>query len=177
MRRAQMEKALYLFSRWVALGGLSILLLLALLIIADILMRWLLGKPYEGVGDLSRVLLPIIVTSCFPIGLLEHRHVTIRFLGKTLGHPWEAYLNLFGGILLLLFFSLVAGQFVLYAMELQSVGEHTWVIQIPMAPWWWITTVVMACCIPLQAVLVFAEFYRDMTGRISARKIEEGIQF
>ena len=172
-----MERGLYLFSRWVALCGLTILLLLALFIIGDIVMRWLWDKPYEGVGDISRVLLPIIVTSCFPIGLLEHRHVTIRFLGKTLGQPWEAYLNLFGGILLLLFFSLVAWQFALYTMELQSVGEHTWVIQIPMAPWWWITTCVVASCVPLQALLVFTNFFRDVTDRSAPPELEEEMPF
>ena len=177
MSWAQIERWLFIFSRWVALCGLSILLLLALFIIVDIVMRWLLNTPYEGVGDISRVLLPIIVSSCFPIGLLQQRHVTIRFLGKSLGPHWEATFNLFGGILFLLFFSLVAWQFTLYTIELQAVGEHTWVIQIPMAPWWWVTTGIMASCVPLQALRVVANFIRDVTGRGAPQGLEEGMQF
>ncbi len=177
MSWAQIERWLFIFSRWVALCGLSSLLLLALFIIVDIVMRWLLNTPYEGVGDISRVLLPIIVSSCFPIGLLQHRHITIRLLGRTLGPHCEACFNFFGGIALLLFLSLVAWQFTLYTVELQAVGEYTWVIQLPMAPWWWVTTCVMASCVPLQALLVVSNFIRDVTGRGAPQSFKEGTQF
>ena len=177
MTWVRIERWLFIFSRWVALCGLSILLLLALFIIVDIVMRWFLNTPYEGVGDIYRELLPIIISSCFPIGVLQHRHVTIRFLGKSLGPHWEAYFNLFGGILFLLFFSLIAWQFTLYTIELQAVGEYTWVIQIPLAPFWWFTTCVMASCVPLQALLVVSNFIRDVTGRGAPQGFKEGTQF
>ncbi|NIO11785.1 MAG: TRAP transporter small permease subunit, partial [Deltaproteobacteria bacterium] len=80
---------------------------------------------------------------CFPISLLQRQHVTIQFLGRILGDRWELSLNFFGGLLLALFFGLVAWQFTVYTLELQNVGEHTWVVQIPLAPWWWITTLVV----------------------------------
>ncbi len=177
MNRVKIEGGLFLFSRWVGLCCLLLLLLLSLFILGEIMMRWLLNTPYEGVGDISRLLLPIIVSSCFPIGLLQHRHVTIRLLGRTLGPHWEAWFNLFGGIALLLFFALVAWQFTLYTVELAAVGEHTWVIQIPMAPWWWVTTCVMASCVPLQGLLVISNFIRDVTDRESPRDLGERLQF
>ncbi len=177
MTWVRIERLLFIFSRCVGLCGLSILLLLAVFIIIDIVIRWLLNTPYEGVGDISRVLLPIIISSCFPIGLLQHRHVTIRFLGKSLGPHWEAWFNLFGGICLVLFFSLIAWQFTLYTIELQAVGEHTWVIQIPMTPWWWVTTCIMASCVPLQALRVVFDFIRDVTGRGAPQSYKEGMQF
>ncbi len=161
----RLERWLYIFTRWVALFGLIILLLFALFIMGDVMMRWLFSAPYEGVVDFSSVLLPVIVSTCFPIALLQRQHITIRFLGRALGPSRETWFDLFGASALLLFFVLVAWQFVLYTADMQAVGEYTWVIQLPMAPWWWVTTFVMASCVPLQGLIVVSQFVRAVTGR------------
>lgn len=173
----RLERWLYIFTRWVALFGLIILLLFALFIMGDILMRWLFSAPYEGVVDLSRVLLPVIVSTCFPIALLQRQHITIRFLGSALGPRRETWFDLFGASALLLFFVLVAWQFVLHTADLQAVGEYTWVIQLPMAPWWWVTTSVMASCVPLQGLIVVSQFVRAVTGRGAEQGLADAPKF
>lgn len=169
-----MDKWLGNFSRWVALCGLSILLIFALFVVGEIVFRWLFDLPYEGVGDISRVLLPIVISCCFPISLLQRQHVTIQFLGHLLGRRWEASFNLLGGLLLTVFFALIAWQFTSYTLELQHVGEHTWVVQFPLAPGWWITTLVVWTCIPIQAMLTLATFHRHLSRRGPTQDSKEG---
>ena len=162
---SRLERGLTVCTRWVALFGLIILLLFALLVMGDVTMRWLFRAPYEGVVDLSRVLLPVIISTCFPIALLQRQHITIRFLGRALGPRREAWLDLFGASALLLFFALVAWRFVIDTADMQAVGEYTWVIKLPMAPWWWVTTAVIASCVPLQGLIVISHLVQALTGR------------
>ena len=160
----RLQRELDVAARWVAFSGLIILLLLALVIMGDVVMRWLFNAPYEGVVDFSGVLLPLIVSACFPIALVRRQHITIRFLGRAIGSRTAAWFDFFGASTLLLFLVLVAWQFILYTADMQAVGEHTWVIQLPMAPWWWVTTSVMASCVPLQGLIVVSHFVRAVTG-------------
>jgi len=164
VRRLQLERWSYISARWVAFCGLTLLLLFAFFVMGDVMMRWLFSTPYEGVVDLSSVLLPVIVATCFPVALLRRQHVTIRFLGKTFGPRAEAWFDLFGASALLLFLVLVVWQFFLHTEDMQAVGEHTWVIHLPMAPWWWVATSVLAFCVPVQGLLVVSHFVRAVKG-------------
>ena len=160
-----LEKRLTAFTRWLAFLGFFLLLLLSLIIVIDIFMRWLFHAPLAGTGDISKVLLPVIVSTCFPIAVHQRRHVTIRFLGNSLGPRRGTYLELFGSLVLLVFLLLMSWQLILHTAEMQAAREHTWVIQILMAPWWWVTTAIMASCLPLQSFIVLSCLIRVVTGR------------
>jgi len=177
MQWFSLERWLTIFTRWVALFGLILLLLLALFIVSDIIMRWLFHATFAGVLDLSAVLLPVIVATCFPIAVLQRQHVTIRFLGKALGPRREIWLELFGSLVLLLFLILMTWQFILHTADMQALGDHTWVIQISMAPWWWTTTTLMASCIPLQALIAISQFTRAATGRRAEQRPPNSFEF
>jgi TRAP-type C4-dicarboxylate transport system permease small subunit len=171
MQWFSLKRWLTIFTQWVALFGLILLLILALFILSDVIMRWLFNAPYAGVLDISQLLLPVIVSTCFPIAVLQRHHITIRFLGKAAGPRGETWLECFGSLVFLLFLTLVAWQFILHTADMQAAGEHTWVIQLPMAPWWWITTAMMTSCVPLQGLIVVSHFVRAVTGRIAEQSL------
>ncbi len=167
MQWFSLERWFTIFTRWVAFFGLILLLILTLFILSDVIMRGLFNAPYAGVLDISQLLLPVIVSTCFPIAVLQRRHVTIRFLGKALGPRGEIWLECFGSLVFLLFLILVTWQFILHTADMQAAGEHTWVIQFAMAPWWWVTTAMMTSCVPLQGLIVLSDFVKAVTGRIA----------
>ncbi len=177
MQWFSLERWLTIFTRWVAFFGLILLLILALFILGDVIMRWLFNAPYAGVLDISQLLLPVIVSTCFPIAALQRHHVTIRFLGRALGPGRQAWFDLFGASVLLLFFVLVTWQFILHTADMQAAGEHTWVIQLTMAPWWWVTTAMMASCVPLQVLIVLSYFVRAVTGKGDDRDPLSSLEF
>jgi TRAP-type C4-dicarboxylate transport system permease small subunit len=143
-------------NRTLALVAFCGLLLLALMTSLDVLSRWLLNVPLPGVNDISAIMLAVIIAACLPANLAQRQNITVEFLGNALGGRGKAALNAFGSLATLVFISLMAWRFVLYAQEITASGQTTWVLRLPVAPAWWLATGFMLLSIPAQLmVLVF----------------------
>jgi hypothetical protein len=82
-------------------------------------------------------------------------NITVRFMGKWVGTRGELWLEVLGQVLTLFVFTLFAWQFFRFTLyDVTLTGLSTVVLQIPQAPWWWVATVIMGVCVPLQAVVV-----------------------
>jgi TRAP-type transport system small permease protein len=140
---------------WVAfIGGIGIYLISAAIVV-DVLMRWLFNAPILGVDDISIYVLAVVITSFFPAGLAEERFVTIRFLGKALGHKGTYILEVFGAICTLVFFILISWKMLIYAVDVSRSGLATIVLQLPQAPWWWVVAVLLLICILVQGIIMW----------------------
>jgi hypothetical protein len=53
-------------------------------------------------------------------------------------------------------------RFTLYDVTL--TGLSTVVLQIPQAPWWWVSTAIMWVCVPLQTIVVVEWVLRAIRG-------------
>jgi len=148
----------------VALLGAAGVLLIALAVTADVLMRWLFNSPILGVDDLSRFVMAVVVSSFFPAGLARGQFVTIRFLGKALGVRAGLWLEFFGALATLVVFAIFAWRILGYAVEVSRSGLATVVLQLPQAPWWWLVAVIFALCVPIQAVVVIERLARAIGG-------------
>ncbi|MEQ8707410.1 MAG: TRAP transporter small permease subunit [Rhodospirillales bacterium] len=155
------------FTRHVATLGFSGLVVIAFLTMIDATGRWLNGPRIPGFGDIGELVYPIVIATCFPAGLLQGHNITIRFLGKAAGPRIQSWLELLGSTAVLIFFSLLVWQFVLLTMDLQANNRTTGTVQIPVAAWWWITTVIMAICIPVQGWVVANRAWSAITGQAS----------
>ena len=135
--------------------GFVVLVFMSFLTMYDALMRYLIWPSIPGFGDWGRIMFPIIICSVFPAVLLYRRNVRIGFLGSALGPQWNRGLELFGGILTLIFFVFIAWQFTALGADMQVNGRVTPTQKILVAPWWWIAVALVVLCLPVQTWMVY----------------------
>ena len=144
------EKIIFNFSRWISLIGFAGLLVFAGATVLDVLMRWLFDSPITGVRDASSAFTSVIIASCFAICIVDRSNITIRFLGNALGRTWSEIFESFGNLLTLIIFALTSWQLWLFANQLAMDGETTWVLGWPLAPWWYVASILFGICAPVQ---------------------------
>lgn len=137
----------------ISLIGLAGLLMLAGITVGEVLIRWLIKFPIRGVFDLSQLVIIIVIASCLPLVSAERRHITVRVIGTMLGGHANALLEAFGALVTTLIFGLLTWQLWVYADELSTAKESTWLTHWPVAPWWRVATVLIALCCAIQFVL------------------------
>ena len=147
-------------TRFISLVGLVGLLSLASATVVDILLRWLFNSPIFGLNDLYSLFTSIIIASCFPLCIYHRSNITIRFLGDFLGQRPKAFLDVFGSLMTLIVFSLMAWQFWLYTDRLVEHGDKTWVLNWPISPWMRIVTILFIICVPV-AILITIQYAKS----------------
>jgi TRAP-type transport system small permease protein len=147
-------------ARLFAFVGMLGLAAFASMTIVDALMRWLLNSPIDGVADVGPLVIAIVIASFFPLALAERRHVSIEFLGHFVGTGIRAWLDAIAAFVTLVFLILLVWQIVMYTVDLNAVGQTTWVVQIPVAPWWSIVCFFLLMCIPVQLIVALAQCWR-----------------
>jgi len=153
------------FTRWVAFIGLIGLLLIALVIVGDILMRFLFNSPIEGLEDISKFTFAVVVATCFPAGLIQGHNVAIRFLGRGLGPRAFNWLETFGALCTLVFFGFLAWRFGAFTMEEAANHRVTQTLELQTAPYWGAITLIIAISVPVQIVVAAAWARRAYRGK------------
>jgi TRAP-type C4-dicarboxylate transport system permease small subunit len=149
----------------VALIGFAGLVVVAFLIFYDGGARWLNAPRIHGLKDYGEVVYPLVIASCFPAGLLRQTNVTVRVFGKVGGGRLNACLEAFSAFVVLVFFAILAWQFIKLTGKYADAGRTTRTIGIPLAPWWWGTTVIMAACVPVQAYVFVSWVRAALSGK------------
>ena len=152
------------YLRVVACIGFTGLVILSLLTMVDGVSRWLSLPRIPGFLDISEVVYAIVITSCFPALLIRDHNVTIRFLGKAVGGRTNYWLEFFGNVLTLAFFTILVWQFYLLTLDLQANNRVSPTLEFPIAPWWWITSIIMTITVPVQVLVVFDSLYSAIFG-------------
>jgi TRAP-type transport system small permease protein len=152
-------------ARLCALSGMLALIAFVLMTIVDAVMRWLFNSPIDGVADAGPLIVAIVAAAFFPFSLAGRHHVSIGFLGSFLGPRATAWLEAFASLVTWVFFILLAWQIVRYTIELRQLGQTTWVVQMPIAPWWVVVSVFLVVCVAVQLRVVIAEFSRARDWR------------
>jgi TRAP-type C4-dicarboxylate transport system permease small subunit len=159
------------FTRVLAFIGMTGLMGLALLIVAEVLSRWLFNAPIRS-ENIIDVVTPIVVACSLPMGLLHGQDVAIQFLGKWLGRAAEDVLEILAMLTTLVFYVLLTWQVFVYAGELAAGNRVTEILKIPMAPWWYATATLLGLCAMVQAVVLAARIQAWGTGRFRHLEVE-----
>jgi TRAP-type C4-dicarboxylate transport system permease small subunit len=153
------ERAVLAATRGLSAIGLLGLMTLAVMTIADGLMRWSAGQPIAGVRDVSSLTIALAIACCLPVGLAERGNVTIRIVDK-LGGRVARVLDVFASVLVLAVVLVMARQFYVHAALIARDGETTWVLRLPTAPFWYAVDVIFWCSVVVQAVVVVVDVQR-----------------
>jgi TRAP-type C4-dicarboxylate transport system permease small subunit len=150
-------------ARFSALFGMFVLMAFIVLTNVDVLMRWLLNRPINGVADVAPLVIAIVVGALFPYALAERYHIAIEFMGSILSLRLRLWLKATVALVTLVFFTLVAWQIIVYTLDLRASGQTTWVVQIPAAPWWYVVSFFMVLCVFVQLGIFLSDAYRALT--------------
>ncbi len=149
----------------VAIVGFCGLVVMALLIFYDGVARTVNAPRISGFSDFGEFIFPLVIASCFPAGLLRQTNVTVRVLGNLFPGRFNASLELFASLVTLAFFAVLVWQFIDLSANYTEAGRTTRTIHIPLGPFWWITTAIMAICIPVQVYVVWSWLKACITGK------------
>lgn len=150
-----MENLSQRFGRLTAGIGLICLLTLSLGILGDAFLRSAFNSPIYGLSDLSELVTPVIVASCFPLALYNRQNITIRFLGRALPARPGQLVELFGRVMALIVLIGITWELGRYTAGLIRYAQYTWLLQLPVWPSWVLATTMIAACIPIQAQTVW----------------------
>lgn len=151
------SSALY-FTRLAGIVSMVGLFLIALLTVIDVALRWLFSAPVEGQADIAEALLPIIIAATFVSAAWGRPHVGIRFAGNLLGRRVRRVLDLISDLAIAAFIALIVVQFWTYAGEIAEENRQTWVLQIPLYPFWYVTSVLLGVTAAVQLLNAVANW-------------------
>ncbi|MDG2243169.1 MAG: TRAP transporter small permease [Rhodospirillaceae bacterium] len=147
-----------------AVIGFTGLVIIAFMTVVDVCLRYLGASRIPGLNDVEEVAFAIVIASCFPAGLKKGNAVTVRVLGKILGPKAHSYLDVIGAVFMLLFFSLVAWQFVSFTIDYIAAGRTTSTLEWPVAPVWIIVSLIIMSCVGVQASVLRSALDAAKTG-------------
>jgi len=119
-----------------ALATLAIagLLAVAILITADVCLRYFFASPIRGFFDVQPLAFAVLLAGCMPLALARGSHIAVTLVGDRLGGG--RMLDRFGRLMTLLFFGLMGWQYLRYAAEMKQTGQTMAVLRWPVWPWW-----------------------------------------
>jgi TRAP-type C4-dicarboxylate transport system permease small subunit len=127
-------------ARWLAewLAGIAVagLLLLAFGTAVDVLMRYAFASPIRGFIDVVSLAGAVLLSACMPHVVASRGNIAVDLLGQALGSRARLGLDTFGALVTALFFSVMAWQYVRFALEMKQAAEVTAVLRWPVWPFW-----------------------------------------
>jgi len=144
-------------TRALSVAGLLLLMALAAMTLADGLLRWLANRPIEGVRDLGAVIVAVAVCCCIPVGLMERANISIRVARDLLGERASRVLDAFAALAALAVIGAMAWQFTVYAGKIARVGETTWILKIPTAPFWYLVAGILWLAVAVQLIVLILD--------------------
>lgn len=141
-----------------ALIGFAGLVVICLVTMYDGLARYIGLPRVYGLRDFGEVIFAVLISCCFPIGLLRNQNIAITFLGhglaKRVGFGPTRWLNLFAAILTLAAFAIIASAMIDRAAGLGDRTTRTGVMSV--APWVWGATSILCMAVAIQAWVTIA---------------------
>ena len=141
-------------SRGIALAAIGGMLAISILTIIDVTLRALVNTPIPGFYELAELMMAVIIAACFPTVLATRNSLTVDFIGERLGPRARGLLGLAGAVLLLGFLAILTWRFAIYAEGIASRNAETTTLLLPVAPFWWLVTVICGFSAAVQTVIV-----------------------
>ena len=154
----QAERVARTIGRIIAVAGLALLLALAVATIADGVLRYLFASPIDAVRDIGGMVAAVAVASCIPLLLLERGNITIRLIGTFVGPRAGRIVDIAAALLIELILLGMGWQFARFATQASVGGSATWMLHVPIAPFWWVVDGVFWVAVAMQGLVTIQYF-------------------
>src|SRR5262245_9859898 len=109
-----------------AVGGLSLLLILAIFTLFDGLLRAFANYPLDLVREIGDLLAAVSGAACLPIALLHRTNIMLRTFDKLLSPRGVRAIDVFAAVVIEIVMIGMAWQFYLLAAKTMRAGDVTW---------------------------------------------------
>ncbi|ARP97893.1 TRAP transporter large permease subunit [Pseudorhodoplanes sinuspersici] len=151
-----------------AAGGA--LLLVALVIMIDVVLRWALSMPIKGMFEVSELVFAALMSLAFADANYRRSHVSMELVGhltKRVAGIWVV-----AHLLTAITFALFTLFLFSYGAAKAQFSEKTLVLQWPLAPFWYLAGIMMAFSFVTQTA-VFFEDVRALTKHHASHIVRE----
>lgn len=159
------EQKIVWSARGLSLIGLIGLLCLSLITVGAVLLRAIFKISILGIYDASELIVAVVVAACLPLASAERGHIAVTVLGAKLGRVPNGILGAFASGVSCLFFAIFAVFLWKYVGDLIATHETTWIVHIPLYPWWILAAILVSCCVPLEMLGCLTQLVRLVTGK------------
>ena len=128
------ERAAVRWARRLALAGGWLLLGVALVTVADALLRSFLGRPLQGTFEATELFLAAIIFFGMPFTSLTDGHVSADFLTSRLTPRTQHAIMGLNALVVTVLLGLITIQMVSLAAEYHALARTTITMRIPVAP-------------------------------------------
>jgi TRAP-type C4-dicarboxylate transport system permease small subunit len=165
----RIEAAADVLARALAVCGFLLLLVFAVMTLADGSLRASLSMPIDAVDDLGGLVVAVAVACCFPLAFLQRANIAIKFLEIFFGRRVGQTLDAFAAVVVALLVIFMARQFFIYAGDAARGGDSTVVLETPTAPFWYAVAAIMTFTAFAQILVALVEIRRCLHGHGAAR--------
>lgn len=151
-------------SRNAAFIGVLAMLALVFATIADVLMRWLFSQPIVGLNEIVGMGTGVAVAATFPAGAMQRVNLTIELLQNMLPKTAIGWLKVVAHTSLLVFYTLMAWQVLLYAIKLNERAAETVYLKMPTAPFIFAIATFFIVTAIAQIIVVFLSVRSALAG-------------
>jgi tripartite ATP-independent transporter DctM subunit len=160
-----------LLSQRVAVVGVITMLLIAILTVADILLRWLFSASVPGFNEILEIGIAVAVASTFPAGAANRVNLTIDLLAPYYGPKTTVWLKAIGALALLIFYIFLSWRIGDDAASLAERNAVTIMLEMPLAPFIWVISGLLAACGIVQFIIYFESVRNAVLGIDDANPI------
>jgi C4-dicarboxylate transporter DctM subunit len=147
------ERWLERYVRPLASVGVLGMLIAAATTVADVLLRWLAGTGVLGLNEITSLVFAVAIAACLPAGTAGGVHLKIDIFARWITGRLAAWLDVFGAVLLLIFFALLSQRMLVFAGTLYSQSRTTVLLGLPMAPFIFVVVLLLTVSTLVQAVI------------------------
>jgi hypothetical protein len=140
-----------------AVGGLSLLLILAAFTMVDGLLRAFANYPLDLIREIGDLVAAICGAACLPITLLHRANITLRAFSNVLPPRVVRTIDSFAAAIVELLMIAMAWQFYLFSVKTMRAGDVTWLLNIPKAPFWFAVDGILWVAIAVQTFVLIEE--------------------
>jgi TRAP-type C4-dicarboxylate transport system permease small subunit len=144
------QVVLHKISRGVSYAGMAMAIIMMLMVVVDVVMRFVLNKPILGSVELASYMLSIIAFTAIPFVESEEEHIVIPLLFDRFPKKVRLFVNTLVSVIGLGILVLIGLASYLLAAEYLHRGKITQVLSIPLYPFVFIA----ALCISLYAIIL-----------------------
>lgn len=128
--------------------------------VVDVLLRSLFNSGVAALNEIIAVAFAVAVAACIPAGMARGVGIRVDVVEGLMTKKVAAWLKAFGSALLLLFVSILCYRMGIYAAGLAAGERTTVVLNLPLSPFLWSTTILLGVSALVQALMTLVAAYR-----------------
>lgn len=144
-------------SGWISVAAVLGLLAGAIVVAADVLMRWTTGSAVVALNEVMAQVFAIAAAATLPLGARRRVNLTVDLTAPWIGTRLGAWLAVVGAALLALFFAVLAAGIWATGVKFHAQGRETLILQWPLAPTCFVVAAMLWLSTALQAVHVVGD--------------------